>query len=112
VPTAAEQWIEVCPVADLAENDVLGFDHNGHHYAIYRLGGDAFYASDGLCTHEGAALSGGLVIDGCIECPMHNGRFDVATGDVVRRPARKNIRTYPVERRGCALLMPQKGPSP
>jgi nitrite reductase/ring-hydroxylating ferredoxin subunit len=45
------------------------------------------------------------VIDGCIECPMHNGRFDVATGDAVRRPARKNIRTYPVERRGDTLFI-------
>ena len=104
-PSAASQmmvggWVAACTLADLDEQDVLGFDHNGHTYAVYRLTGDNFYASDGICTHENEKLAGGLVIDGCIECPKHNGRFDVATGEPVRRPVRKAITTYPAERRG------------
>lgn len=101
VPQAvAGDWVDVCAVADLDENDVVGFDHNGKTYAVYRLTGDRFYASDGLCTHEQEKLAGGLVIDGCIECPRHNGRLDIATGQPVRRPVRKPITTYPAERRG------------
>lgn len=102
---AVGEWVEVCTVADIAENDVLGFDHNGRSYALYRLTGDAFYASDNLCTHEGTALSGGLVIDSCIECPKHNGRFEVETGKAVRRPVRKDLHVYPVERRGDSLFI-------
>ena len=38
------------------------------------------YASDGLCTHEHVHLSDGLVMGHVIECPKHNGRFDVRDG--------------------------------
>ena len=48
----AANWVEVCDVEDLDEEDVIGFGHSGKKYAVYRLEGDQFYASDGLCTHE------------------------------------------------------------
>jgi nitrite reductase/ring-hydroxylating ferredoxin subunit len=67
--------------------------------------GDNFYASDGLCTHEKVALAGGLVLDGCIECPMHNGRFDVATGKAVKPPVHEDLKTYPAERRGDKVFI-------
>lgn len=98
-------WLAVCDVAELDENDVIGFDHDGQTYAVYRLSGDDYHASDGICTHEEERLAGGLVIDGCIECPMHNGRFDIATGEAVKRPVRKPITTYPAERRGDRVYM-------
>lgn len=99
------QWVEVCAVDALAEQDVMGFNHNGKAYAVYRLQGDAFYASDGICTHEKENLAGGLVINGCIECPRHNGRFDVTTGEAVKTPARKPLTTYPAERRGDKIYI-------
>ena len=58
---------------------------------------DKFALTDGLCTHTQAELSEGY-LDGCvIECPKHNGRFDVRTGEAVRRPATRPLRTYSVE---------------
>ena len=42
---------------------------------------------DGLCTHEQAHLCDGLVMDHVIECPMHNGRFDIRNGRALRAPA-------------------------
>src|SRR5262249_20649707 len=93
------QWVDACAVTDVGEQDVIGFNHNGKVYAIYRLKGDQFYASEGLCTHGQTELSGGLVIDGCIECPKHNGRFEVTTGNAVRDPAKVALRMYPAERR-------------
>ncbi|GIK40552.1 MAG: hypothetical protein BroJett011_43850 [Chloroflexota bacterium] len=101
----AGNWVEVCAVDDLDEEDVIGFDHNGKKYAVYRLLGDDYYASDGLCTHEKVALAGGLVIDGCIECPMHNGRFEVTTGKAVKPPVHEDLRTYPAERRGDKVFI-------
>ncbi len=98
-------WVEVCAVDDLDEEEVIGFDYNGKKYAVYRLQGDNFYASDGLCTHEKVALAGGLVIDGCIECPMHNGRFEVATGKAVKPPVHEDLKTYPAERRGDKVFI-------
>jgi len=97
--TMSAQWVDACAVADIGEDDVIGFNHNGNVYAIYRLQGDQFYASEGLCTHGRTELSGGLVINGCIECPKHNGRFEVTTGKAVQHPVKVNLQTYPAERR-------------
>jgi MocE subfamily Rieske [2Fe-2S] domain protein len=101
----ADHWVEVCAVDELAEEDVIRFQHNGKTYAVYRLRGDRFYASDGLCTHEQAELADGLVINGCIECPRHNGRFDLTTGKAVRAPARKPLAMYSAERRGDKIFI-------
>ncbi len=103
--TLTGNWVEVCAVDDLDEEEVIGFEHNGHKYAVYRLQGDNFYASDGLCTHKKVLLANGLVLDGCIECPMHNGRFDVTTGKAVKPPVHENLKTYPAERRGDKVFI-------
>ncbi|HEX5240622.1 MAG TPA: Rieske 2Fe-2S domain-containing protein [Candidatus Limnocylindrales bacterium] len=43
-------------------------------------------AVDDRCPHMSAPLSLGT-LDGClVACPLHNGRFDLATGDVERMP--------------------------
>ncbi|MEW5960878.1 MAG: fatty acid desaturase [Chloroflexota bacterium] len=99
------QWVEVCPVDDLDEEDVIGFEHNGKKYAVYRLEGDNFYASDGICTHEYTELAGGLVLDGCIECPMHNGRFNLTNGKAVKPPVHVDLKMYQAERRGDKVFI-------
>ncbi len=37
------------------------------------------------------------MIDCTIECPKHNGRFDVRTGEPLRRPVKEPIAVYDVE---------------
>jgi nitrite reductase/ring-hydroxylating ferredoxin subunit len=47
---------------------------------------EGIVATDDRCPHMAAPLSLGR-LDGCvIDCPLHNGRFDLATGDVVQMP--------------------------
>jgi MocE subfamily Rieske [2Fe-2S] domain protein len=104
-PEATGDWIEVCPVEDIDEEDVIRLDHGSRTLAIYRLKGDRFYATEGLCTHEYAYLADGLVIDEVVECPLHNGRFDITTGRALRAPACDHLETYPVERRGNTLFV-------
>jgi len=44
------------------------------------------YATDDRCPHMSAPLSIG-VLDGCIvQCPLHEGRFDLASGDPAQMP--------------------------
>ena len=93
-------WIEVCDVDEIDEEEVIPFDHNGKTYAVYRLEGDDFHASDGICTHEKAHLADGLVMDGIIECPKHNGRFEIKSGKAKGAPVLVDLVTYPAERRG------------
>ena len=88
----SEKWIAACAADDVDEEDVIRFDHAGRTFAIYRLEGDAYYATDGLCTHEQAHLADGLVMDRNIECPKHNGRFDIRTGKARRAPICVDLR--------------------
>lgn len=93
------QWIDVCALEDIDEEDVMRFDHGGHSYAVYRCE-DQVYATDGLCTHEQVHLCDGLVMGHVIECPKHNGRFDIRDGRALGAPVCVNLRTYPAEVEG------------
>lgn len=48
--------------------------------------GDTIHALHDQCAHAGGPLSGGRVVDGCIECPWHQSRFELATGRRRRGP--------------------------
>lgn len=43
-------------------------------------------ATDDRCPHMSAPLSIGELVGCVVACPLHEGRFDLATGDVVRMP--------------------------
>lgn len=86
-------WIKACAVDDIDEEDVIRFDHGEHTFAIYRTEGGIF-ATDGMCTHEQQHLSDGLVIDRVIECPLHQGRFDIVTGRALSPPVCIDLKTY------------------
>ena len=90
-------WIDACDVEDIEPEDVLRFDHGGASYALYRDPKGAFFATDGLCTHEHVHLADGLVMGDQIECPKHNATFDYRTGEALRLPACENLKTYPAE---------------
>ncbi len=85
------------PVDLLQPGQVQRLDLHGGTYVLCRLTPDRYALVDGLCTHAQTHLGDGLLIDGCIECPKHNGRFDVLTGEAVRKPAKIPLGTYPVD---------------
>jgi nitrite reductase/ring-hydroxylating ferredoxin subunit/uncharacterized membrane protein len=45
------------------------------------------FALANTCSHFGAPLSEGKLVDNCIECPYHASRFDLEDGRVVNGPA-------------------------
>jgi len=91
------QWIAACSADEVDPEDVIPFQHEGVDYAIYRSPDDEYYATAGHCTHERELLCDGLVMDGVIECPQHNGRFDYASGKALGAPVLVDLRTYPVK---------------
>lgn len=90
-------WISVCDADLLERNDVVRFDHEDHTYAIYRTEDDTFHATDGICTHGNTHLADGMVKGRLVECPKHNGRFDITDGSPQRLPVCVALRTYPVK---------------
>ena len=88
-----QDWKEVCMVSEIEMDDVKRFDDNDKTYCIYRIN-DGFFATDGLCTHEEVHLEDGLVMHGEIECPMHQGIFDIKSGKAISEPACVDLKTY------------------
>jgi MocE subfamily Rieske [2Fe-2S] domain protein len=80
------QWIAACAADDIDPEDVIPFTRGGQDYAIYRSPDDVYYATDGHCTHEKTLLCDGLVMDGVIECPKHNGALRLHQRQGARRP--------------------------
>ncbi|MDA0709195.1 MAG: fatty acid desaturase [bacterium] len=90
-------WVAVCGQDDLKREDVIPFEYKDQIYAIYRGSDGVCYASEGLCSHGKACLADGVVLGNAIECPKHNGRFDLRDGSPVRSPARAPIKMYAVK---------------
>ena len=89
-------WHEVCAADEIEEEDLIQFEHAGKVYAVYHTE-SGFHATDGLCTHETAFLAKGFVLGEIIECPRHQGRFHIPTGQAKGAPACVNLRTHPTK---------------
>lgn len=63
---------------------------------LYRLDDGSIHATHDRCTHGNASLAEGYVEDGVIECPLHQGCFDIRTGEAVAAPCKVAVRVYPV----------------
>ena len=88
-------WIDAAAAEDLWDGAGIGIVVLGRELALFRSGA-AVYASDALCTHGHARLCEGFVEGHEIECPLHQGRFDLRTGAATCEPAVQALRTYAV----------------
>ena len=74
-------------VADLPHTNVAEVDTDEHGViAVGMRRGEPFAVSN-VCRHQFGKLGRGRVTeDGCLECPWHRSRYDVATGAMVEGP--------------------------
>jgi 3-phenylpropionate/trans-cinnamate dioxygenase ferredoxin subunit len=96
-------WTETIAFDDVEPEDVVRWDHGGKTYAVYRTEDGGVFATDGLCTHEQVCLANGLLMGHEIECPKHNGRFDIRNGAPKRAPACVALKTYPAKIEGGGI---------
>ncbi len=101
----ADGWLEICAGADLGLEDVIRFDHRKKTFALYRDAQNKLHATDGVCTHGNTHLSEGMVIGKIVECPKHNGRFNLEDGSPARAPICRGLATYPCEERNGRIWL-------
>lgn len=89
-------WVDIAD-ADTAveEGGVAAFRAGGVPVALFRIDG-AFHALHDLCSHGAARLSEGFVEGNCVECPLHQGLIDIATGAPRSAPITDPVRVLPV----------------
>ena len=97
-----DHWVDALPASALPTDDVLGLAVAGRDLALYSVAGE-LYATDNLCTHGHARLCDGFLDGHLIECPLHQGSFDVRTGAAVCEPVTEPLRCYPVKIEGARV---------
>jgi naphthalene 1,2-dioxygenase system ferredoxin subunit len=100
----SENWIDAAALADVPEGDVIGVRLRGKEIALYEVEGEVF-ATDNICTHGHARLSDGFLDGREIECPLHQGKFDVCTGQALCAPLTDNIKTYSVRIENMRVML-------
>jgi MocE subfamily Rieske [2Fe-2S] domain protein len=90
-----ENWHYAGVADEFEDEDIAQVKVGSLAIAVFRAEGK-FYATQDLCTHEHAYLSDGILIDCVVECPFHQGRFDVRTGAALSAPVIVPLKTYPV----------------
>lgn len=89
-------WTRIADANAVEEGDCMPVELPGvPPLALFRHEG-SYFVTDNVCTHATATLTDGFFEDGCIECPLHQARFDVRTGAALCAPATEPIRVYPV----------------
>jgi naphthalene 1,2-dioxygenase system ferredoxin subunit len=92
----AQQWTKVIELVAVPNDDVVAVHANGKELAIYGVDG-AVFATDNICTHGHARLCDGFLEGHEIECPLHQGRFDIRNGKAMCEPLTEDINVYPVK---------------
>ena len=88
------EWFDVAAAADVPDGDLIAAVAAGRAIALVLLG-EKLHAIDATCTHGAADLCGGFVEeDGSIECPLHQGRFDVKSGRALCAPLTQNLAVH------------------
>lgn len=98
------QWIDATAVEEVPEDDVIGVFVGDRDIALYNAGGEIF-ATDNICTHGHARLCEGFLEGHEIECPLHQGRFDIRNGAPMCAPVTEAIRSYPIRIEGGRVFL-------
>ena len=94
--TADATWHDVGEPDDFLDGAVWPVIAGGMAIAVFRQG-DSLHALHDLCTHGNARLSDGYIENGCVECPLHQGLFDICTGETRGGPVTEPVRSFPVQ---------------
>ena len=83
----------LCALEDVDEEEPFRAEVDGVGYAVFRVGDFVFVTAD-LCTHGPGCLSDGHIEGFEIECPFHQGRFDLRTGQPTKPPCEIPLSTW------------------
>lgn len=106
----ATDLTRLCATDELSEDEPLRVEVGDMAYAVFRVGDDYFVTAD-LCSHGPGSLSEGFVVNGCeVECPFHQGRFDLRSGAPTYPPCEVAIRVWDAILRDGDILIAAGSP--
>ncbi len=102
-------FVKVAETKDIQTSQMKEVQIDGQDVCIANVDGK-YYAIGNVCTHEGGPLADGVLEGYEVECPWHQSRFDVRTGEVRGPPASESEPTYEIKVDGNSILV-KKRPS-
>lgn len=97
-------YVELCGTGDVTPDLPFKAELDGVGLAVFQVG-DAYYVTEDLCTHGPGSLSEGYVEDDEVECPFHQGKFNIITGLPAMAPCTIPLKTWRVILRDNKILV-------
>lgn len=93
------EWHDLIAVAALEQGWVTAVTLGARRLAVYDTP-SGVHVSVALCNHGGANLCDGYFDGHVIECPLHQGAFDVRDGRAISAPATRPMKVFPARVQG------------
>ncbi len=106
----SEDFVKVAHTKDIQPSGMKEVQVDGENICVANVEGK-YYAIGSVCTHEGGPLVDGTLQGYEVECPWHNSRFDVRTGEVTSPPADEPEPSYDVKVDGDSILLKKQSKS-
>ncbi len=104
----SEDFVKVANTNDIQPSQMKEVEVDGQNICVVNVEGK-YYAIGSICTHEGGPLADGTLDGYEVECPWHNSKFDVRTGEVTSPPASEPEPAYEVKVDGNSILIKTHG---
>jgi 3-phenylpropionate/trans-cinnamate dioxygenase ferredoxin subunit len=88
-------FIPMITEKDLILNKISLFNQKGLNLGIVKTTQGVFAFED-VCTHDGEAISEGILEDCKLTCPRHSAEFDLKTGEALCMPATEPLPVFPI----------------
>lgn len=95
-------FVTVASLDDLDVEQLAAFELEGAQIAVANVGG-VYYAFGDACPHRQCSLGEGELHGTVVTCPCHGSQFDVTSGERLRGPAVRGVRSYRVRAESGAL---------
>jgi nitrite reductase/ring-hydroxylating ferredoxin subunit len=80
---ADNDWIVAVEEGKLRDNSVKLVSPKGIGLLLIRKSGNEIYAVSNKCAHMSCPLLGGVLEGYILQCPCHDWRFDIRTGELL-----------------------------
>ena len=99
-------FVKAANVTDVSDGEMKGVLVDGVHILLAHIG-DEFFAINNICSHMFTYLEvGDLWADTCeVQCPLHESRFSLRTGEFTDPPADTPVEAYAVRIEGDAIMV-------
>jgi naphthalene 1,2-dioxygenase system ferredoxin subunit len=92
-------WQRVASASDIKQDEPKKYKVSGEEIALFNVDGGIFCTSN-ICTHAYASMADGFQEGEEIECPLHEGRFNIKTGEALCAPLVEDLETFEVKVEG------------